>query len=201
MLTHPACLSHWPDSFLLLCLRFAACFMMLYTLHELFLKTLMILLQGWLIGVEDFIVIVLLVAAMRALMEKIGQQVQLHHRINADCRLKGFNVYNSEKNAFMLYWSLKPGQIYKTLSSTPSQQSSSLNNSGSRPGPARKPRGKSNCICIKTYARCKFRLMVVGNCRTVSWGRFSPQHIGLLLWSPWQHRMSSRFSRLQPPHI
>lgn len=59
----------------------ATCFRKLYALHELFPKTLMVGLQVWLRGAGDFIVIVLLVAAMRPSMEKMGQQVWLHHTI------------------------------------------------------------------------------------------------------------------------
>lgn len=44
-------------------------------------------------------------------------------------------------------------------------------------------------------------MIVVKNYRTVSRGRQSPQHVGLLLWSPWQLRLSPRFSRLKPSHI
>lgn len=116
----------------------------------------------------------------------------------------GFHAVNSEN--MPLCWtnlsnSFKPGQILKALSSTPSQQSSSLNNS--RPGPAWRPRGKSSRAFIKTYdARCKRRrLTLVGNYRTVSWGRFWPQHLRLLPWSPRQHGMSPGFSGLQPSHF
>lgn len=48
------------------------------------LKTLMIGLQVRLRGVGVFIVIILLEAAVRASMEKMGQQVRLHNRNKVD---------------------------------------------------------------------------------------------------------------------